>query len=365
MSDPADKKNRGELTPPRDVQNPAMPATHPSNTPVTNAANDDQRAAFNKAATDQDNLPWRDRMRTSLKRRANTTLKFGKELIHEHEFWVHTLAVKGGLSAIAVTAILGISYVVALPFMLAAAGVAACGAVIGLSAYGMAAGTARGWYRLRKIYAKATGKPMPKKPVKQGKTWWQRQCERPSVQKILTSKPMTAFTNSRAWRLTKKFTYGQQDNVLGSLAVGGAVLSLAVGVTALATQLVVLPVVAVGGLLTFATVMAASYTISGLTGLYFGITGIRHMKKEKKAKAAARAAAAQQNAGGITPEMDAPDGQETAPPAAMPEHAGDAFKAASTKPAANDNPDTPDSVKKPAISGEKPTQKPSVPPKNA
>lgn len=361
MTDPAKNKKTGELTSKRDVTiTVAAPERPPSDTP---AANDETRQDFNNAAADPIALPWHRRMAARAKSSANTTVKFGKELMHEHEFWVHTLAVKGGLSAIAITAILGISYVVALPFMLAATGIAACGAVIGLSTYGMIAGAARGWYRLRKIYAKATGKPMPKRPVKQGKTWWQRQCERPSMQKILNSKTLTAFKESRAWRLTKKFTDGQQDNVLGSLAVGGAVLSLAVGVTALATQLVVLPVVAVGGLLTFATVMAASYTISGLTGLYFGITGIRHMKKEKKAKAAARAAAAaQQNAEGLDADGLAPDADGADTPApALPEDTGATFNAASIKPAANDNPDTPETAKK----REKPAQKPSAPPKNA
>jgi|GEM_PF-1616589 len=286
-----------------------------------NAANDTAAAAATAGETG-----WQ-RLRRRTRASAQMSWRFTKELFREHEFWVHTLAVKGGLSAIAVTGILGISYVVAMPFMVAAAGIAACGAVIGLSAYGMAAGAARGWYRLRKVYAKVTGKPMPKRPVREGKTWWQRQMERPFVQKILNAKPVAAFKRSRAWRLTQKYTEGQQDNVLGSLAVGGAVLSLAVGVTALVTQLAVLPVVAVGSLVTFATVMAASYIVSGISGLYFGITGIRHMKKEKKAKAAARAAVA-----GATPTP--PEGPETGPAAPLPEGVTDTFKNAGTKNAA-------------------------------
>ncbi len=328
MTEPA-KKPETEKATPTVAEETVRTATLPADTKAANNANRD----FNKAGADPLAESWMKRMTRRTKTSAQMTWRFTKELFREHEFWVHTLAVKGGLSAIAVTGILGISYVVAMPFMVAAAGIAACGAVIGLSAYGMAAGAARGWHRLRKVYARATGKPMPQRPVRQGKTWLQRQCERPFMQKILHSKPVEAFKRSRAWRLTKKFTDGQQDNVLGSLAVGGAVLSLAVGVTALVTQLAVLPVVAVGGLVTFATVMAASYIVSGISGLYFGITGIRHMKKEKQAKAAARAAAAQNM---TQPGLDADEDPAPAesPQKPLPEGVTDTFKNASEKPAA-------------------------------
>lgn len=335
MTDPA-KNNQTEkkAAPPVVAAETVKPDTLPANTTAANNA----AAAFNKNSTDPLAETWLQRMSRRTGASAQMTWRFTKELFREHEFWVHTLAVKGGLSAIAVTGILGISYLVAMPFMVAAAGIAACGAVIGLSAYGMAAGAARGWHRLQRVYAKTTGKPMPKRPVKQGTSWWQRQREWPAVQKILRSKPVRAFQNSRAWRLTKKYTDGQQDNVLGSLAVGGAVLSLALGVTALVTQLAVLPVVAAGTVVTFATVMAASYIVSGISGLYFGISGIRHMKQEKQAKAAARAAA--QNTAENNPEAEAPAAETPAPPKAphtsLPPGTAAAFKKAAND---DDNPD--------------------------
>jgi len=338
MTDPAPKPETEKATPPA-VRQDVRPDTLPA--PVKTAHN---AAPAARNAGDPLAESWLRRLSRRTKASAQMTWRFTKELFHEHEFWVHTLAVKGGLSAIAVTGILGISYVVAMPFMVAAAGIAACGAVIGLSAYGMAAGAARGWYRLQKVYAKATGKPMPKRPVREGKTWWQRQCERAFVQKILRSKPVEAFKRSRAWRLTKKYTDGQQDNVLGSLAVGGAVLSLALGATALATQLAVLPVVAVGSLVTFATVMAASYIVSGISGLYFGITGIRHMKKEKQAKAAARAAA--QNIAAPVAEGDTPMPGGQIP--ALPDGVTDTFRNASDKTPADAPPPANDAGQKPA-----------------
>jgi len=66
--------------------------------------------------------------------------------------------------------------------------------------------------------------------------------------------------------------------------------------------------------------------VSGISGLYFGITGIRHMREKKRAKAAALAAAeAQQTAENPTADLT----PESAPPAAgtMPA-ANDGFNAA-------------------------------------
>lgn len=234
---------------------------------------------------------WWPRTRDSFNRRMRTSLRFGVELMREHEFWVHALAVKGGASAIVIAGVVALSYVIAAPFMLAAMGIAACGALVGLGIYGMAAGSARGWMRLRKIYADVTGTPMPEKHDENKPGWLQRQCARPAAQRVIQSRPVQALRNSRAWKLTQKYTDGQQDNVLGGIAVGGAAVTLVLGAVALATQLLVLPVIALGGLVTVAAVTAVTYLVSGISGLYFGITGIRHMKKNKRAKIAARAAA--------------------------------------------------------------------------
>jgi hypothetical protein len=203
---------------------------------------------------------------------------------------------------------------------------------VGLGVYGIAAGSMRSWYRLRKIYHSATGKPLPPKPADTGPNWLQRQYERPRVKQFMQTKPVKSFVESRLWQFTKKITMGQQDNVLGGLAVGGAVLSLALGGAALATQLLVLPVVAVGGLVVGGAVMATSYLVSGVSGLYFGIIGIRHMREKKRVKAAARAAqdnknvrAAQDNknvraaqdddSGGDPAAAPAPEGAEAMPQA--------------------------------------------------
>jgi hypothetical protein len=266
-------------------------------------------------------------VRGSLLRRAGTCRKFAAELMHEHEFWVHALAIKGGASAIVVSAVLAVSYVVAAPFMLAAAGIAACGAAVGLGIYGIAAGGMRSWYRLRKIYSKATGRPLPPRPETPAPNWLQRQCEKPAIKKVLETKAAKAVLGSRLWRMSRRIAVGQQDNLLGGLAVGGAVLSLALGAAALATQILVLPVIAVGGIVVGGAVLATSYVVSGISGLYFGIVGIKHMREKKRAKAAALAATQAQ--GASSSPMPA---AEAAMP--VPVAANDAFGKAAQKDAA-------------------------------
>lgn len=277
------------------------------------------------------------RLRDSFSRRMRTSLRFGVELMREHEFWVHALAVKGGASAIVIAAVVGLSYVIAAPFMLAATGIAACGALIGLGVYGVAAGSVRSWMRLRKIHAQVTGKPLPPPRSDDKPGWLARQKARPAVQRLLKTPAVQALFKSRAWKITKKYTEGQQDNVLGGIAVGGAAVSLVLGAVALATQILVLPVVALGGLVTVAAVTAVTYVVSGISGLYFGITGIRHMKKKKREKLAAQAA---------PPEQSALPAPEAASPDTKKKAAADFGKAGLT--AQNDN-DTPaDGAQSPA-----------------
>jgi hypothetical protein len=296
----------------------------PDNTSAGEAPRAPDAAPATATAVKETTAPnWWQRTGSGIARRARICKNFARELMREHEFWVHALAVKGGASAIVVSAVLAVSYVVAAPFMLAAAGIAACGAVVGLGIYGITAGSMRSWYRLRKIYSNVTGKPLPPKPDAQGPNWVQRQCEKPGIKKLLETKAAKGVANSRVWKMSRKIAVGQQDNLLGGLAVGGAVLSLALGTAALATQILVLPVVAVGGLVVGGAVLATSYVISGISGLYFGIMGIRHMREKKRAKAAALAAVQAQNNAELLPEPEA------AAPTQAP--ANDAFAKAAQK----------------------------------
>ncbi|MDE1151307.1 MAG: hypothetical protein PW788_02125 [Micavibrio sp.] len=232
------------------------------------------------------------------RRRATICKNFGRELFSDHSFWVEALAVKGGASAILITGIAVATYVVALPFLAMAGGIVAATGLIGIGVYGITAGSVKGWESLKGIYARSTGKA-PATPVyTERQDIIQRLKAKPAVQKILQHPMAEKFFNSRAWKTTEKFTSRREDSILGGIAVGGAALTLTLGGIALATQLLVLPVIAVGTLLTFATVTAATTLASGCSGLYFSITGIRDRAKHKAemkahAEAEARLAAQQ------------------------------------------------------------------------
>jgi len=244
-------------------------------------------------------------------RRARICKNFARELFNDHSFWVEALAVKGGASAILITGIAVATYVMALPFMAAAGGIALATGLIGIGVYGIAAGSVKGWESLKGIYARATGKAPKEAVYVERQDFIQRLKAKPGVQKMLKHPVAEKFFNSRAWKTTEKFTTRREDSILGGIAVGGAALTLTLGGIALATQLLVLPVIAVGTLLTFATVTAATTLASGCSGLYFSITGIRDRAKHKaemKAHAAEQAKlAAQQQPSQIGAAITAPD----------------------------------------------------------
>ncbi len=216
----------------------------------------------------------------STKRKAAITWAFTKELFNDHTFWVKALAVKGGASAIIVTGLVGISAVLSMPLLVAATGITLSVGLIGLGLYGMAAGGIAAWEGLQDVYARTMGRAPKEHVYKERKDMLQRLGETTFFQNMKQHRIARKISNSHAWRTTMKFTRQREDSVLGGIAVGGAALSLVVGAVAL-------PFVAAGTLLTVATVFTVSSVISGMTGLYFSITGLREetrMKREHAAK---------------------------------------------------------------------------------
>lgn len=204
-----------------------------------------------------------------------------KEIWDDHKFWLNTIAVKGWASAIVVTGVVGISSVIALPFLAAAAGIALCGGLIALGLYGVGTGAATAWGKLKEAYYKGTGQPVPETHKQDdGPTLLQKLQGKPWAQKIAHHKMTEKLLNSRVWKTTEKLT--KNEAVLGGFAIGGSFASMAIGVTLLATQLLVLPVIALTSLLTFTVVMAVSSTVSGVIGLCIG-TGdfVRSLRKKK------------------------------------------------------------------------------------
>lgn len=275
--------------------------------------------------------------------RLKTAVAFCRELWREHEFWVEALAVKGGASAVVVAAAVVISHAVALPFLVAALTIGVCGGLLGLGIYGMVAGTRSCWKKLHDIYGKVTGSetPAPEKPAARDAGIAARIAKTPAVKRMIESKTMQRIAHSRPWKVARRITRGQQDNILGGLAIGGSVLSLAVGVLALTTQLVILPFIAIGGLLTASVVVASTSLVTGISGLYFSIVGMRARIARKKSEAFARRAKRKKS--DIPPSL--PE-KEATPAAALPAPLSPAFDSEAEKlripPPANDAAPVPD-----------------------
>lgn len=212
------------------------------------------------------------------KRRARTIKTYAVEIFNEHDLWVEALAVKGGASALVAAGIVGLSYVVALPFMLAAMTVAGCGALIGLGVYGVAAGGARAWDSLRSTIARIRGVEPPAHLAGQKRNIFQRLQETAPMVKLRGSAPAKRLMSTRAWKVTEKFMRKREEGILGSLALGGALATLGLGTALLVTQVLVLPIVAIGVTATFVAVEALTMIASGAYGLHLCYD---HFKKRK------------------------------------------------------------------------------------
>lgn len=199
---------------------------------------------------------------------------FSRELWNDHEFWIRALAVKGGASAIVVAGVVGISYVVALPFFVAALGIALCGGLISLGLYGVLLGTTSAWEKLRDAYYKTFFGIPPKEKAAPAKPLHQQLVEHPRFQKWKQSKAMQKILGSRAWKFTTAVTQKQQDLFLTGLAGTGSIFWGVFSAVTLITQIVVLPVVAIGSLLTFGTVLAVGGLLSGAYGVYLSIDSL-------------------------------------------------------------------------------------------
>lgn len=208
-------------------------------------------------------------------------IKFAKELANDHDFWVHTIALKGGASTIVMAGVIGISYVVSLPFIVGAIGLAACCGGIGLGLYGIAVAAHTTFDKLRDLYAEIIKgeEPKVKAPIK---PWADRLAENPRIQRLMQKPLAQKFLNSRTWKMTYRLTREPQELLLTALALKGSIFWGALSATVLATNIVILPVVAVGSLVTLTTVLAAGSVLSSIYGVYLSTSSlVRHMKQKK------------------------------------------------------------------------------------
>lgn len=211
-----------------------------------------------------------------------TSWHFAKEAWDEHNLWVEAMAVKGGASAIIIGIAVSVSAVAALPFVAAAGVIAACGALVGIGILGCAAGGTKAWDSIRNVYARVMGRTPKERPKKEPMNLVQRLENVGFVKKAMAHPIGQKVLNSRAWKLTQKITKSKEDSFVHSLAVGGALVTLAVGAVVLATQVLVLPVIAIGTLATWAVAEVAVCFTSGVYGLYLSSQSIMHKHREKK-----------------------------------------------------------------------------------
>lgn len=201
-------------------------------------------------------------------------LSFAAEVWNDHDFWIKVLAVKGGAGAVVVLGVMAIAQLVALPFLVAALGIAFCGGLVAMGLYGVFLGGLTMWDRLVEIYHKVfLGKP-PRKRSTRRRPLLSRFADSPRRRAFLSMPLVKKFLKSHAWRATQRITRKQEDLFLAGLAMKGSIISTIIGISLIVTQILVLPVIAVGSLLSFTTIFAVSTIASGVYGIYLSIHGL-------------------------------------------------------------------------------------------
>ncbi|MEZ0223147.1 MAG: hypothetical protein ACAH83_01220 [Alphaproteobacteria bacterium] len=195
-------------------------------------------------------------------------LNFARGIWDDHDFWIKALAVKGGAGTIVIAAVMAIGHLVALPFLVAAVGIAFCVGLIGVGLYGIFLGTLTIWDKLVEIYYRAFLHRSRKRKAVRRKLLSQRIAESKRIKTLLATPLLQKFLKSRAWKSARRITKKQEDIFLASLAMKGAILSTVVGTSLIMTQILVLPVIAIGSVLTFTTLLAVSTLASGVYGIY-------------------------------------------------------------------------------------------------
>ena len=215
---------------------------------------------------------------------------FARELWDDHHFWVNTIAMKSGAGAVILAGVFGVGYVVSLPLVVAATGLLACTGLVGFGIFGMVAGANEAWRKIKDTYYKVTGKEAPPLNPSRKKKVFDRWRQNKTVQKILAHPWAQKMRKTRVWRMATRFRQ-KEEALLGGLAMGGSVVYAAIGGWLLFTQMLALPVIAVGGLLTVATVTAATYLASGISGIYFSAQALIDRRRKSKGEAAQAAKA--------------------------------------------------------------------------
>lgn len=213
---------------------------------------------------------------------------FTNELSRDYTFWLHFMAVRGGASVVVGASIFAVTYALTLPIALAATIIAGVTLAAGTATVALVAGGRFVVGRIRQAYdvlnhgapAVSTASPHPPRSprgIYKGLEW------------LSQTKAVQAVGRSRQWQMADHFVRRQKQWMLGGAAYGGAAMSAGVGGWYLATQIAVLPLIAVGSAISFATVAALGGVISGGVGIYFATKSLLRWSREEKKERVANA----------------------------------------------------------------------------
>lgn len=213
---------------------------------------------------------------------------FTNELSRDYTFWLHFMAVRGGASVVIGASIFAVTYALTLPIALAATIITGVTLAAGTATVALVAGGRFVVGRIRQAYdvlnhgapAVSTKSPHPPRSARgiyKGIEW------------MAQTKAVQAIGRSRQWQMADHFVRRQKQWMLGGAAYGGAAMSAGVGGWYLATQIAVLPLIAVGSAISFATVAALGGVISGGVGIYFATKSLLRWSREEKKERVANA----------------------------------------------------------------------------
>ena len=205
------------------------------------------------------------------------SIRFSKAIWNNHDFWIKTLAVKGGATAIVIAGISGISYALSLPFILPAIVIGISFAFIGIGVYGIALGTTRALDTIKDTYYKSFSKnPLKKKIIKKHE---KKHLTNKYIKAISKNPLVKKILNTQSWKEADKLTERQKTLFLTGLAGTGSAFWFITSLVSIITKIVILPILVVGNLLTFGTILAIGGVISGLYGLFISIKTLIKMFK--------------------------------------------------------------------------------------
>lgn len=206
---------------------------------------------------------------------------FLKAVWNDHDFWVRAIAFKCSASTVIAMGIALVTTTIALPFFASTAFIAIGSTIGAFCLYGIIAGGASAWLRLKNLYHKHVKGDFSYAAATKI-SLAQRITDSPRTQRFLQRPLVKKFLNSHAWKTTRSITRKQQDMLLTGIAGSGSLAWSIASAAIIVSQIALLPVVAVGGLLTITTAVAVGGLVSGVYGIYISCDKLIKKYRHKK-----------------------------------------------------------------------------------